>query len=89
MDLWTPQGKKKVGEIERIDVYMLPRVKQIANEKLLYNRDLSLGLWDDLEECDWGWGGMRLNREGIYVYLELTHVVVQQMWMKYYKAIIL
>ena len=33
----------------RIDVYTLPCVKQIAGEKLLYNREASQVLYDDLE----------------------------------------
>ena len=35
-------------------------------------------LCDDLEGWDWGEVGGRLKREGIYVYLWLIHVVVQQ-----------
>ena len=60
-------------------IYTLPCVKQIASGKLLYgHRELSLVLCDDLEGWDWGEVRGRLKREGIYVYLWLIHVVVQQ-----------
>ena len=38
-DLWTQLGKERVGGIERVALkkYVLPYVKQIANEKLPYN----------------------------------------------------
>ena len=40
------------------------------------HRELSSALCDDLERWD-GVGG-RLMREGIYVYIWLTHIVAQQ-----------
>ena len=43
-------------------------------------------LCDDLER--WGGGGRRLEREGIYVYLRLIHVAVQQKLTQHCKAII-
>ena len=47
---------------------------KMAGEMLLYNRETSQALCDDLE----GWVGKsreRLNREGIYVYLWLICVL--------------
>ena len=46
-------------------------------------------LCDDLE--GWGGGGMggRVEREGIYVYILLIHVIVQQKLIQHCKAIIL
>ena len=46
-------------------------------------------LYDDLEEWDWGGVGGRLKREGIYVYIYLIHVVIQQKLIQYCKAILL
>ena len=42
--------------------------KQIASRKLLYNRELSLVLCDDLEGWDEGEMGGRLNTEGIHTH---------------------
>ena len=44
--------------------------------------------------CDEGWdGGLgvggRLKREGIYLYIQLVHAVVQQKLTQHYKAVIL
>ena len=36
-------------------------------------------LCDDLEEWGWGLVGGRLKREGLYVYIELIHVVKQKL----------
>ena len=72
-----------------IDVYMLPCIKEISSGKLLYNTGSSLGsvLCDDLE----GWMQQergRLKREGMYLYLLLTHGFVQQKLKQHCKAII-
>jgi len=72
-----------------MDIYTLPCVKYKASGKVLYNRELSLVLCDDLKR----WGavvgvGRRLKREGIYVYLQLIHTGIQQKLI-HWKAIIL
>ena len=59
------------------DVYTLPCVKRRAMGSCRVDRELSLVLCDDLEGWHAGVGG-RLKREGIYVYLQLIHSVVQQ-----------
>ena len=43
---------------------------------------------EDLEGCDVRGSGRGLKREGIYIYLELIHVVVQQKLTQHCKAII-
>ena len=43
-------------------------------EPAVQHRELSSGLCDDLE----GKGAERLKREGIYVYIQLIHFIVQQ-----------
>ena len=48
---------------------------KIVFPEVVYHRELSLLLCDDLEGWDGGMGG-RLKREGIYVYIWLIHVVV-------------
>ena len=53
-------------------------------EPAIQHRELSLGLLDDLES-GWEWGSMR---EGIHVYRQLIHFVVQQKLMQYCKATI-
>ena len=50
------------------NMYTLSCVKQIAGEKLLYNRETSLVLYDDLEGWDEQRGG-RCKKEGIYIYI--------------------
>ena len=46
-------------------------------------------LCDDLERRDGRWEGGRHRREGIYVYLYLIHIVVQQKLTQLCKAVIL
>ena len=53
----------------------------------VWHRELSSRLSDDLEGWDGGIG--RLKKEGIYVYIQLIHIVVQQKLAPYCKAIIL
>ena len=55
-------------------------VKYTASGKLLYIRELSLVLCDDLEE--WDWGGRiarRFKRQRTHVYTKLIHVVQQEL----------
>ena len=52
------------------------------------HRELSLVPCDDLEGWD-GKGGRGIRREGVYVYLYLIHVVVQQKHTQHCKVIIL
>ena len=47
------EGKGGLSQENRIE-YTLPCVKQIVSGKLLYNRELSSALHDDLEEQDRG-----------------------------------
>ena len=47
------------------------------------------GARDDLKGWDGGWVGGKLKREGIRVYLQLIHVIVQQKLTQHSKAIIL
>ena len=53
-------------------------------EAAIQHRELSSVLCDDIE----GWVGGRLKREGIYVYIWLIHVAVQQKLTQHCKAII-
>ena len=46
-------------------------------------------LCDDLDGWDGGEAGGRLKPEGIYVYLQLIHIVVWQRPIQHYKAIVL
>jgi len=46
-------------------------------------------VYDNLEWWDWVGGGREVKREGIYVYLWLTHVDIWQKPTQYCKAIIL
>ena len=42
--LWTQGGKERVEQIKRVALkHALPHVKQIANEKLIYNTGSSTG----------------------------------------------
>ena len=47
-------------------------------------------IWDDLERWDGGegWVGGRFKREGIYLYTELIHSIVQQKPTRYCKTTI-
>ena len=63
-NLWRQQGKKKLGQIEKVALtYIHSWVKQIVSGKLLDNTGSparhSVG-WD------WEVGG-KLNREGVYI----------------------
>ena len=83
-DYWSgvslPSPEVGLGDMnwERTDTYTLPYVKQRASGKLLYSPKSSArcSVMDDLEEWDGGGLGGRLKREGIYVILQLIHIVV-------------
>ena len=62
---------------------------QLASGRLLYNRELIPVLCDDLEGWAGGGDGKEVQEEGIYVYLWLIHVVIQQEPAKHCKAVIL
>ena len=53
------------------------------------HRDLNSVLCDGLEGWDARGCGRRLSREGIYVYLQRIHIVVQQKPIQHCNAIIL
>ena len=46
-------------------------------------------LCEDLEGWDWGRVGGRSKREGLYVYIQLIHLVIKQKLMQHYRVIIL
>ena len=58
-------------------------------EFAVWLRKLKQGLCTNLEGWDGEGDGREVQREGIYVYLWLIHVEVQQKATKFYKAIIL
>ena len=77
----------KGGEINwesSVDIYMLPCVNS-KWETAVQHRELSSVLCEDLE--GWDVGG-RLQREGIYVHMQLIHTVTQQKPILYCKATI-
>jgi len=55
-----------MGRIESVmlKTYVLPYVKLIANGKLLYNTELNLVLWDNLEGWDEMGGGRKVQAGG-------------------------
>ena len=80
MDMWT-QGRNRVSEMNwesRIDLYTLLCVKQIARVKLPYSTGSSVWCYVIASR-----GGVervegRLEMEGTYVRMWLTHFIVQQ-----------
>ena len=62
--------------------------KDSSWEAAIQHRELSSVLCDDLEGWDEGVGG-RLKREGMDVYIQLSHTVVQQKLTQPHKAVIL
>ena len=73
---------------------------QLASEgRAVLQGTMPLNLWylmlslcgqhHDLDGRDGGWVGERSKKEGIYVYIELVHFMVQQKLTRYCKAIIL
>ena len=82
------RGEGKKWEIG-IDIYTLPCLKQIVGTCCIAQ---GAQLPDDLEGQDDGagwWAGRRSKREAIYVYIKLTHFVVQQKPTQHCKATIL
>ena len=83
MDLWRWGGKGEAGTNweSRIDIHPLPHVKWVASGKLLDNRELSLGLCDDLEGWDGGkWEGG--SRKRVYAHTcarTHTHTLEQKL----------
>ena len=62
----------------RFDINTLPCVKQIASGNLLYSTGSSAQCFVTTQRDEIGRVGGRLNREGIYVYIQLIHIIVQQ-----------
>ena len=70
-------------------VCTLSHVKQTASGKLLYGPGGSAACSVKEGGSCSAWAGGRLKREGIYVYVQLIHVIVQRTWAQHYKSIIL
>ena len=90
--MWTQLGEREGGtnwEI-KIDIYTLPCVKQVASGNLLYSTGSSAQCSVMTQMGGMG-GGVRgtSKREGIYVYIQLIHFVVQQKLIQHCKEIIL
>ena len=69
----------------RVDIYTLPCVKKITSGKLPYSTGSS-ALCSAMTQM----GGVGVSgREGIYVYIQLSHLVVQQKPTQHHKATIL
>ena len=64
------------------------RQYSLGQEHAVKHRKLSSVLCDDLDGWDGGWVGGRSKREGIQVYIQLIHFIVQQKLTQHYKAII-
>ena len=78
MDTWTQgEGEGEMNWESRIDIYTRPSIKQIARGYLLFSIGSSV-LCGNLNGWD---GGSRVGgsfkREGIYVYIQQIHLVVQ------------
>ena len=89
MYLWTWERRRGWEELKSsiIGIYSLTCVKRPVSGKLLHNTGCSVQCPVNLE----GWDGKvreRLRREGIYVYLQQIHIVVQQKPMQHCRAII-
>ena len=89
MGLWTQIGKERVGGTERTAVTFIHHHCTIASqvEAAVQHRELSSVLGDDID----GWNervGGRCKTRGIYVYIWLIHVAVQQKLTRHCKAII-
>ena len=61
---------------EALTIVQLPCVKQIASEKLLYSTGSSA--WCSVMTQKAGVWGRRSKRGGIYVYMQLIHLIVHQ-----------
>ena len=60
-----------------IDKRKLPCVKQLASGKLLHHAGSLAGCSEMTSGVGWGERG-RLQREGVYIYIQLIHFVVRQ-----------
>ena len=85
-DVWTQQGKERVGHIERVALkHIHSYVKQIASGTLLCNMGSLNCCSVTTQRGAMGLGvGQRFKREGIYEYLQLNHIVV---WQKPHKIV--
>ena len=65
------EGEGGTNRESSTNIYTLPRAKQIARGKVLYNRELSSALCDDLEQWNraWGWYGVSGEKGDIYIYI--------------------
>ena len=96
MDMQTQRGRAtERTRRSGFDIHTLSCVKQIARGNLLCKRNswalgaqLSALQWPRGVGCGWGIAG-RLKSQGICVYIQLIHLVVQQKWTQPCKAIIL
>ena len=89
-DLWTQHGKERVGQAERsAETHTLPRVKQTASAKLLWNTGSSAPRSVTAKRGGLRWGARRKFKEWTYVSLWLTHTVVWQKPTRHCKAIFL
>ena len=86
-----PGGEREGGmnwEI-RIDIYTLPCVKQVASGNLVYSTGSPARCSVMTQMGGMGDGGGRSKREGIQVYIQLIHFIVQKKLTQHCKAIIL
>ena len=81
----------RLGQTENsTEIYPLPNIKQIANEKLLYNRGGSTWWSVTTQRGGMGWEvGRTFKREGTFVCLWLIYVDIWQKPTQHCKAIIL
>ena len=91
MNLWANRGKERMGRIERVVLtYIHFHVwnRQRVGTYCISQRAQLGALWKP-GGVRWGWMRRRLKKEGIYVYLWLIQVLVQQKPTQHCKAIIL
>ena len=87
-DMWTQWEREGVTNWEiRFDKNTLPCVKQIASGNLLYSTGSSPQCSVMTQMGGMGW--RRSKREGIQVYIQLIHFIVQQKPTQHCKAILL
>ena len=83
------EGEGGMNSESSTGMHTLACAKHIGGGKLLLYKNLRLVLCVDLEGGMEGGVGGKLKREGIYVYLRLIHVAVQQKLTQHCKIIIL
>ena len=91
MNLWANRGKERMGRIERVVLtYIHFHVwnRQRVGTYCISQRAQLGALWKP-GGVRWGWMRRRLKKEGIYVYLQMIYVVVQQKPTQHCKATIL